>query len=123
MCSSCKREHARSKTPTSLKKARGTGVEAIKSLTALIGHFSDNICKVLAGDPSEKTPKCHTKAVKLAQQEFWLPIADCLILCNIFKEDIKAADAYTACNGDDIEFHEMWIHGKVNEVKALRATF
>ena len=61
--------------------------------------------------------------MKLAQQEFWLPIADRLILCNIFEKYIKAADAYTALNGDDTEFCEMWIHGKVDEVKGLRATF
>jgi hypothetical protein len=61
--------------------------------------------------------------VKLAQKETWLPIADCLILCNIFEKDIKAADAYTALDDDDVEFREMWIQGKVDEVKALRAAF
>ena len=69
--------------------ARGSGAEAIKSLTASIGHFGDNICKVLAGDPPEKTPKCHTKAMKLTQQEFWLLISNHLILCNIFEKDTK----------------------------------
>jgi hypothetical protein len=73
----------------------------------------------LAGDLSEKTPKHHTKAVKLAQKENWLPMADRLILCNVFEKDIKAVDAYTALNGDDIEFRQMWIQEKVEEVKAL----
>ena len=48
-------------------------------------------------------------------------MADRLILCNVFEKDIKAADAYTALDGDDIEFHQMWIQEKVEEVKALRA--
>ena len=98
-----------------------TGADAIQSLTTSISRFGDNICKVLAGDLSEKTPKRHTKVVKLAQKENWLPMADRLILCNVFEKDIKAADVYTALDGDDIEFHQMWIQEKVEEVKALRA--
>ena len=35
-------------------------------------------CKVLAGDSSERTPKHHTKVVKLAQQEMWLPMTHSL---------------------------------------------
>jgi hypothetical protein len=96
---------------------------AIQGLTASIGQFSDNICKVLAGDPSKRMPKHHTKAVKLAQQETWLPIADRLILCNIFEKDIKAVDAYTALDDSDVEFCEMWIQGKVDEFKAPRSAF
>ena len=61
--------------------------------------------------------------MKLAQQEKWLPIADRLILCNIFEKDIKAADAYTALDDGDVEFREMWIQDKVDEVKASRSSF
>lgn len=107
--------------PVPAKKAKITGADAIQSLTTSISRFGDNICKVLAGDPSEKTPKRHTKAVKLAQKENWLPVADRLILCNVFEKDIKAADAYTALDADDVEFRQMWIQEKVEEVKALRA--
>ena len=88
--SSRKRERATSETPIPMGKAKITGADAIQSLTTSISRFGDNICKVLAGDPSEKTPKCHTKAVKLAQKESWLPMADRLILCNVFEKDIKA---------------------------------
>ena len=77
----------------------------------------------MAGDPSERTPKRHIKAVKLAQQETWLPITDQLILCNIFEKDIKAVDAYTALDDSDVEFRELWIQGKVDEVKASRSAF
>ncbi|KAF8964770.1 hypothetical protein BDZ97DRAFT_1918729 [Flammula alnicola] len=116
-----KRERAVSETPAPAKKAKVTGADAIQSLTASISRFGDNICKALAGDPSEKTPKRHTKAVKLAQKEDWLPMADRLILCNVLEKDIKAADAYTALDADDVEFRQMWIQEKVEEVRVLRA--
>lgn len=119
--SSRKHECATSETPIPTRKAKITSADAIQSLTTSISHFGNNICKVLAGDPSEKTPKCHTKAVKLAQKESWLPMADHLILCNVFKKDIKAADAYTALDAEDVKFHQMWIQEKVEEAKVLRA--
>lgn len=121
-CASCKHEHAPSGTPPSSKRVRGSGAE-LQGLTASISQFSNNICKVLAGNPSERTPKHHAKAVKLAQQEMWLLIADWLILCNIFEKDIKAVDVYTALDDSDVESHEMWIQGKVDEVKAQGSAF
>ena len=32
-------------------------------------------------------------------------------------------DVYTALDDSDVEFHEMWIQGKVDEVKAPRSAF
>ncbi|KAN0138594.1 hypothetical protein V8E53_003582 [Lactarius tabidus] len=90
---------ATSRTPPSLKRARGSGVEAIQGLTALTSQFSNNICKVLTGGCSERMPKHHTKA------------------------DIKAADAFTAPDDIDVEFCEMRIQGNMDEVKAPRSAF
>ena len=116
---SCKRERAESETPFAAKRVRGTGAAAINSLTALIGRFGDNICKVLAGDGYERTPQRRTKAVKLAQKEDWLVIDDRLILCNIFERDIKAADAYLALDPEDIDFRQMWMQHKVEDIKTV----
>ncbi|KAG6834298.1 hypothetical protein H0H93_010624, partial [Arthromyces matolae] len=111
-----RRERALSETPAvSSKKARVSGAEAISSLTASISRFGDNMCKVLAGDPSERTPQRHRKALQLAQKEKWLSARDRLTLCKIIEKDIKAADAYLALDLDDAEFRELWIQEKVEE--------
>jgi hypothetical protein len=94
-----------------------TSPDTIQGLTVSIGHFSDNVCKVLAGDPSQKTPQCHTKAVKLAQAEDWLPACERLLFCNVIENNIKAADAYLALNPDDTEFRRLWIQKKVDDAK------
>ncbi|KAF8161619.1 hypothetical protein B0H34DRAFT_806797 [Crassisporium funariophilum] len=65
--------------------------------------------RVRAGDSNKRTPHHRTQAVKLAQKEDWLVIHDCLVLCNIFKKDIKAADAYLALDPEDTKFREMWM--------------
>ena len=94
-----------------------TGPDAIQGLTVSIGRFGDNVCKVLAGDPSQKTPQRHTKAVKLAQAEDWLPACERLLFCNVVENNIKAADAYLALNPEDTEFRRLWIQKKVDDAK------
>ena len=90
----------------------------MKSLSTSMDRFGDNLCKALTGDPSQKTPQRHTRAVTQAQQEDdWLDLDDCLILCNIVERDIKAADAYIALNPDNIPFRQRWIRSKIHEAK------
>jgi hypothetical protein len=96
--------------------------DAMLSLNTAIVRFGDSMCKALTGDPSEKTPYRHSKAVKLAQKENWLLKEDRLILCKVLERDIKAADAYLALDPDDAEFREMWMEDKVQEVKVLKAS-
>ncbi|KDR70345.1 hypothetical protein GALMADRAFT_144655 [Galerina marginata CBS 339.88] len=113
-----KRERAISTTPApSSKKGKMTGPDAIHGLTVSISRFGDNICKAMAGDPTQKTPQRHTKAVKLAQEEDWLPARERLLFCNVVENNIKAADAYLALNPDDIEFRRLWIQKKVDDSK------
>ncbi|KAG6847824.1 hypothetical protein H0H93_005684 [Arthromyces matolae] len=97
----------------SSKKTRVTGADAISGLTASISRFGDNMCKVLAGNPADKTPHRHTKAVQRAQAESWLLPPQRLRLFKILEGDIKAADAYLALNEDDQEFRELWIMDKI----------
>ncbi|KDR71951.1 hypothetical protein GALMADRAFT_213445 [Galerina marginata CBS 339.88] len=118
-----KRERAVSETPArTVKKAKMTTADAMAGLNTAIDRFGNSMCKALAGDPSEKTPHHHTKAVKHAQKEYWLDKKDRLILCKVLESNIKAADAYLALDPDDIEFCELWMEDKVREVKALTAS-
>jgi hypothetical protein len=102
----------------SSKKKRPSAV-AIDSLTESISTFGENICKVLAVDPLAelRTPKRRTKAIELAQEEEWLPIADRLILVNIVESNVASADAYVALNHKNQEFLQMWIRSKVDSFK------
>ena len=113
-----KRERAVSDTPSqSQKKSKTTGAEAIQGLTVSISRFGDNICKVLAIDPSLRTPHRRKEAMKLAQQETWLSNHDRLILCTVLEKDINAVDAYSALEIDDEDFQRMWIQQKVDTAK------
>ncbi|KAF9524882.1 hypothetical protein CPB83DRAFT_909648 [Crepidotus variabilis] len=103
------------------KKGRTTGANAIKGLTTSIDIFGHNMAKALAGDPSEKTPQPHRRAVKAAQGEKWLPAGDRLVLCNIFKQNIKAVDAYEALEPDNTEFCKIWIQDKIDERKKVNS--
>ncbi|KAN0141121.1 hypothetical protein V8E53_000877 [Lactarius tabidus] len=117
-----KRERALSQTPPpSLKKIKTTGAEAINGLTQSISRFGDNICNVLAMDPSLRTPHRRKEALKLAQQEEWLSKADRLILYSVLERDINAVDAYASIDRDDQEFCEMWVCDKVATEKARRS--
>jgi hypothetical protein len=116
-----KRERAFSQTPPpSLKKIKSTGADAIKGLTQSISRFGDNICQVLAMDPSLRTPHRRKEALKLAQQEEWLTKGDRLIFYSVLEKDINAVDAYASIDRDDQEFCEMWVRDKVDTEKARR---
>jgi hypothetical protein len=119
---SCKRERALSQTPPpSSKKIKTTGADAIKGLTQSITRFGDNICQVLAMDPSLRTPHRRKEALKLAQQEMWLSKSDRLIFYSVLERDINAVDAYASIDRDDHEFCEMWVGDKVDTEKARRS--
>ncbi|KAF8806056.1 hypothetical protein BYT27DRAFT_7224436 [Phlegmacium glaucopus] len=94
-----KRKCAGSETPAhTVKKTKMSAVDAMAGtsmagLNTAIVRFGDSMCKALAGDPSEKTPHCHTKGY-----------------------------AYLALDPDDIEFCEMWMEDKVQEAKEAAAS-
>lgn len=116
-----RREHAFSQTPPpSSKKVKTTGADAIKGLTQSISRFGDNICQVLAIDPSLRTPHHRKEALKLAQQEEWLSKGDRLIFYSVLEKDINAVDAYASIDRDDNEFCEMWVRDKVNAERVRR---
>lgn len=112
-----KRERAVSVTPAvaTSKKTRYTAADGIQSLNTTMARFGDNVCQAIAGDPAHNR---HKNAVKQAQTEGWLPMADRLILANLFEKNINAADAYDALDKDDEEFRQMWLKGKISEVRA-----
>ncbi|CAA7262417.1 unnamed protein product [Cyclocybe aegerita] len=113
-----KRQCAASETPVkSVKKSRATGADAIHGLTKSIDNFGVNICKVLAMDPSLRTPQRRKDAVTEAQKESWLPPVDRLVFCNVLERDISVIDTYLALNKKDVEFSHLWIQDKVDQAK------
>ncbi|KIJ90288.1 hypothetical protein K443DRAFT_15360 [Laccaria amethystina LaAM-08-1] len=117
--SSRKRRRAVSPTPVKSLKKKRPAAAAIDNLTQSISTFGENICKVLAVDPSAElhSPRRRTKAVELAQEVEWLLMSDRLILVNIVETNVAAADAYIALNRKNEEFRQMWIQHKVDKAK------
>ena len=106
-----KRQRAPSSTPIkSVRKKTTTAREdAFHGLTQSMNHFSDNICKVLAVDPTLRTPHRRGKALALAQKEGWMTMPDKLVFYKVLQKDIAAADAYIALDTNNEEWRHMWI--------------
>jgi hypothetical protein len=116
-----KRDRAVSETPIkSTKQSKISGPDAIQGLTQSISLFKDNICKVLAPDNSLQTPQRQKEAMKLAQQEDWLPKSDQLTFCIVLERDINAVDAYLVLDLEDQKFRQMWIQDKIDEYRSKR---
>jgi len=98
-----------------------TGPEAINGLTSSLAEFGHNMVKVLAGDPSQKTPQRHRAAVANAQKEDWLTTEDQFCLCKVLEVNIKAVDAYSALDPMNQVFQKMWIRDTVAGFKTARA--
>lgn len=103
--------------PAKKAKTSGRNADRLHGLTESITNFGDNICKVLAVDPSLRTPHRRKEALKLAQGEKWLRMGDRLTFCLCLEKDIAAADAYLSLDPDDEEWRHLWINAKVQEAQ------
>ncbi|KAF8164401.1 hypothetical protein BJ912DRAFT_914268 [Pholiota molesta] len=115
-----KRQRAISVTPihSEKKKTRSARDDAFSGLTKSMNHFSDNICKVLAMDPSLRTPHRRAQALTMAQTEEWMSKTDRLLFYRVLQKDVEAVDAYNALDADDLEWRKMWITQMVEDARS-----
>ncbi|KAF9476666.1 hypothetical protein BDN70DRAFT_882131 [Pholiota conissans] len=108
-------------TPPLSKKVKTTGRNAdrLQGLTDSINNFGDNICKVLAIDPTLRTPHRRKEALKLAQGEKWMSMTNRLIFCRCLEKNIGTADGYLVLDADDQEWRRLWINAVVKEALGL----
>ncbi|KAF9536916.1 hypothetical protein CPC08DRAFT_824753 [Agrocybe pediades] len=99
------------------KKAKTRNADRLESLTQSIANFGENICKVLAMDPTLRTPHRRQKAISLAQKEKWMSQDDRLLFCLCLETNIATADGYIALDRDDEEWCRAWIEARVNLAK------